>query len=496
MRPIEMVAGRSMQTPLPTAEAILTRIQPVSRRSSPNTTAQDVWVMETPSGESNAFALYDIGITAARMLLRVEAGGCRAGGRTMSGRRLACAVRWAAVAGLACLSAGSPVSSQGSLSVPVAMGLDHIPVAVRDLEAASTTYRALGFSLKPGRPHANGIRNAHVKFPDGAGIELLTVSAAVDPLSTRYGDMLRAGEGPAFLSFHARDTTALHAALRAGGYAFRDTNGLTDLSAPPFSFLFWIADNRSPTDRPEHFAHPNGATALGAVWIATDDGEALARLLVGLGGRQQRREVLAPDRVEATVVTLAEGQVFILPVRHQRLPGRPVIGASFRVRDLPTARRVLAAGGVSPWTGPGPAERVVVEPSKAHGLWLELVGPADRRYLVTSSVTEVSPRIRLCIAVDPRDPHGVWWWEPGASGCTSRSTGPTIFHAEDATVSPSARPGVTAVSFRLQLHASTPSFLDVRLAIEDGRMRLLDTGSGVALQRRNDLDLPWELPRR
>jgi hypothetical protein len=37
---------------------------------------QQVWVMETPSGESNAFVLYDIGATAARMLLHVDAGGC------------------------------------------------------------------------------------------------------------------------------------------------------------------------------------------------------------------------------------------------------------------------------------------------------------------------------------------------------------------------------------------------------------------------------------
>jgi hypothetical protein len=147
---------------------------------------------------------------------------------------------------------------------PVRIGLDHIPVAVRDLEAASATCRALGFALKPGRPHANGIRNAHVKFSDGAGIELLTVPAAVDPLSTKYEDMIRAGEGPAFLSFHAREPAALHAALRAGGYAFDVSGGLTDLRTPGLGFMFWIQDNRSPTDRPEHFAHPNGATALGA----------------------------------------------------------------------------------------------------------------------------------------------------------------------------------------------------------------------------------------
>jgi catechol 2,3-dioxygenase-like lactoylglutathione lyase family enzyme len=383
----------------------------------------------------------------------------------------------------------------------VRIGLDHIPVAVRDLEAASATYRALGFALKLGRPHPNAIRNAHVKFPDGAGIELLTVPAAVDPLSTKYVDMIRAGEGPAFLSFHARDTTALHAGLRAGGHAFRHRNGVTDLSAPPFSFLFWIQDNRSPTDRPEHFAHPNGATSLGAVWIATDDGEAIARLLVTLGGRQERREVLAPDTVEATVITLGEGAVFILPARHQLLPGRPIIGASFRVRDIATVRRALAAGRLSPRTGLGLAERLVVEPSKAHGLWLEFVGPpsapADGRYLVTGRAIDVSHHIRLCIAVDPRDPEGVWWWQPGASGCTSRSTGPTVFHADGAAVSPSVRPQVTAVSFRLQTHSRTPpAFLDIRLVIEDGRLQSLDTGIAVDLHRRSDLDVPQQSPRR
>jgi len=259
---------------------------------------------------------------------------------------------------------------------PVRIGLDHIPVAVRDLEAASATYRGLGFALKPGRSHANGIRNAHVKFPDGAGIELLTVPAAVDPLSAKYAAMIRAGDGPAFLSFHARDTAALHAALRAGGYAFSDAGGLTDLQSPELGFLFWIQDNRSPTDRPEHFAHANGATALAAVWLATDHGDALARLLVQLGGRQERRRVTAPGPADATVITLAEGEVIILPASHRLLPGRPIIGASFRVRDLPAVRRALSTGGVSPWTGAPSAERVVVEPSKACGLWLEFVaGP-------------------------------------------------------------------------------------------------------------------------
>jgi catechol 2,3-dioxygenase-like lactoylglutathione lyase family enzyme len=269
------------------------------------------------------------------------------------------------------LSLAALLSLPATAAEPVKIGLDHIPIAVRDLEAASATYRALGFALKPGRPHANGIRNAHVKFPDGAGLELLTVPAAVDALSTKYLNMIRAGDGPGFLSFHARDTAALHASLRAGGQEFAETGGLTDLRDPALAYLFWIQDNRSPTDRPEHFAHPNGAKALRAVWIATDDGVALVSLLQQLGGRVEHGEVLAPDPVEATVVTLDEGEVIILPAHHQLLKGRPIVGASFRVTDLATVRKTLSASGIPAWTGPANDERVVVEPQRAHGLWLE-----------------------------------------------------------------------------------------------------------------------------
>jgi catechol 2,3-dioxygenase-like lactoylglutathione lyase family enzyme len=254
---------------------------------------------------------------------------------------------------------------------PATIGLDHIPVAVRDLERASATYRALGFALKQGRDHASGIRNVHVKFPDGAGIELLTAAKAVDALTVHYVDRLRAGEGPAFLSFHARDTGRFHAALREGGYEFRQDGEITELHAPELEYVFVVRDNRSPADRPEHFAHANGATALSAVWIATENGDALARFLVHLGGRQQRRQVLAPEPVQATVVTLGEGEVFIVPRSHQVLAGRPVIGATFRVSDLNKVQRTLEQAHMKPWAGAGTEDRVVVEPSVAHGLWLE-----------------------------------------------------------------------------------------------------------------------------
>lgn len=277
--------------------------------------------------------------------------------------------------GLLLALAAAPVRPS-SAQRPVAVGLDHIPVAVRDLDAAAAVYRALGFALKPGRPHPNGLRNTHVKFPDGAGLELLTAPSATDGLTAQYVDLLRTGEGPAFAALHARDTARLHALLRAGGYAFRQEGGLTRLLAPEFSFLFFVRDNRSPTDRPEHFAHANGATALGAVWVASEHGPALVRLLASLGGRAERRTVLVPGTgpAEATVVGLSSGEVIILPPAHRTVPGRPVFGAGFQVADLAAVRRTLEAAGIAPAGGTTSGTRLMVGPDVAHGLWIEFRG--------------------------------------------------------------------------------------------------------------------------
>jgi hypothetical protein len=38
-------------------------------------------------------------------------------------------------------------------NVPLVVGLDHIPVAVENLDSAADLFRSLGFALKHGRPH-------------------------------------------------------------------------------------------------------------------------------------------------------------------------------------------------------------------------------------------------------------------------------------------------------------------------------------------------------
>ena len=114
-------------------------------------------------------------------------------------------------------------------------------------------------------------------------------------------------------------------------------------------------------------------------------------------------------------------------------------------------------------------------------------------YIVTSSPIKMhvgSPGV--CVAIDPLDPHGVWWWEPGASGCATRST--VVFHANDATVSRPG-PGLTAVEFRLSIHSIERPHVTVRLILDGYRLRSAETGSEVGVEGRQDLTLPEEVPR-
>jgi hypothetical protein len=233
---------------------------------------------------------------------------------------------------------------------PAILGLDHIPIAVNDLEQAADRFRALGFVLKPGRPHANGIRNEHAKFPDGTELELITAPEARDDLTAKYRRYLAEGDGPAFLAFYAPQRSLITQPL------------------PPYVFLG--GRQQSPTDKPEHFAHPNGGQSFIAVWLAGADLSRERALMRAHGATFTRKTVHVPEAMTADVARLPEGEVVFLPARRQRLKGRPIVGATVRVRSAAVARQAIESGGTAIRAARGGAS-IFVAPEAANGLWLE-----------------------------------------------------------------------------------------------------------------------------
>src|SRR5215831_16801594 len=108
---------------------------------------------------------------------------------------------------------------------PAVSGLDHIPIAVNDLARAADDYRALGFALKPGRPHDDGLQNQHVKFRDGTELELIAAPEARDALTVTYRRHLEKGDGPAFFALFAPDMAVAEAGLTTLKVAHTQSGG-------------------------------------------------------------------------------------------------------------------------------------------------------------------------------------------------------------------------------------------------------------------------------
>lgn len=257
--------------------------------------------------------------------------------------------------------------------------IDHIPLAVRDLDRAAMDYRHLGFTIKPGRFHADGIRNMHVKFSNGAGIELITAAAPGDALTRQYRVLLAQGEGPAFVGFYTPDLRALERRLAAAGIAYTLEHDLLVFPDPALAWAFVFGTpNLAPNDKPEYFRHPNTAGATLGIWIAVHDEAPMLRLFRALGAHIERKTVFAPDPVSADIATVSEsGKVIFLPASRQILPGRRIVGIILQTKHLDALARKLRAAGVVPAaTRQTRAYRsVFLGPRDTHGVWLEFREP-------------------------------------------------------------------------------------------------------------------------
>jgi 4-hydroxyphenylpyruvate dioxygenase-like putative hemolysin len=108
------------------------------------------------------------------------------------------------------------------------LAIDHAVIAVRDLDAAASSFRALGFTLTPRGLHSIGSQNHCIMF--GTTYLELLAAPAEHPWLEHYRRFVREhGDGLAGIALATEDADAAHAALRAQGVAAKAP---MDLSRP------------------------------------------------------------------------------------------------------------------------------------------------------------------------------------------------------------------------------------------------------------------------
>jgi catechol 2,3-dioxygenase-like lactoylglutathione lyase family enzyme len=164
--------------------------------------------------------------------------------------------------------------------------LDHIVIAVHDLDSAVRDYRDLGFTVVQGGVHANrATHNALITFAGGTYLELLA-STGEPPLPgvVDFSVLLQHGEGLVGFALRSEDLDTDAVRLRANGFAVGEVTpgerrradgtvirwklAFLDAGFAPFLIQDVTPREWRISNDPAITTHPNRAVGLRAVEIA------------------------------------------------------------------------------------------------------------------------------------------------------------------------------------------------------------------------------------
>ena len=247
--------------------------------------------------------------------------------------------------------------------------LDHVPIAVRDLASATAQFRALGFTIKPGRPHQNGIENASIKFADGSYVELITSHNGTDALARQYETFLKIGEGASYVFLRDSNGAFTDRVRRAGGR--HETVGPFAFTELPTSWRMphlQVTEYLAPAvDPPLIFQHSNGANRVVAVWTVVEDGDNPIAAELG-AGRPQADAFNFDDRLTKAVDLANHTRLMLTPRRAEDPSHVMTVAILIEVASLVRLQQVARLEGV------GSRGAVLwLPPSRMHGVWLGFV---------------------------------------------------------------------------------------------------------------------------
>jgi catechol 2,3-dioxygenase-like lactoylglutathione lyase family enzyme len=265
--------------------------------------------------------------------------------------------------------------------------LDHVVIAVGDLEKTIADYRTLGFNVQVGGEHAppRTSHNALVVFEDGTYLELIAWRAPMP--GDRWFDA-RAAHGDGLVDFALLPEDAARAVEEAkprglalagpedGGRLRPDGAELKwQLARPPSFDLPFLCGDLTPRDLrvPPGAArrHANGALGIATLAVAVADERASLEkyvALVGTDSAQVTPAITLPGAgLRICALTLGTSTLLLMAPRESALP-RSSLGREVRER---LERRGEGPCALALAAGPGHGGGVL-DPRLTHGVLMEI----------------------------------------------------------------------------------------------------------------------------
>lgn len=215
-------------------------------------------------------------------------------------------------------------AQQGCVAARTAPALDHAILAVGDLDGAAAGFSTAGFRLKPGRLHASGLLNRHIKFRDGTSIELMTVRGEPgDSLAADYAQLLATSTSPGvYVGLTIADLDATAPATKRLGLAVqhRRSGSMRFVSFPawsPAAAVFFGSPGLPVGDPDSVVTHAMAVTGLAEAWV--EGGGVLGELLATLGAAACGT-ARAPDGRTGERWSLARGHIVVVAAPSETRP--------------------------------------------------------------------------------------------------------------------------------------------------------------------------------
>jgi hypothetical protein len=244
---------------------------------------------------------------------------------------------------------------------------DHLIIGTKNLDDSKTLFEEkLGFKIKNGNHHKNGISHFFVEFSDESEIEIMSIENPADKLANDYYQLLKNNKYGLQFALRTNEISNLRKHLNALKFdyeVFAENKIYSTLSKrnldnelPLFFIQFNNENNNTRTN------HLNKSSSIKSVWFSTSNIKKTARQLVDFGLDAVGNYDLPTFKNK--VIQFMNNNFEIILIESDKYE---ITGMTITVEDINIVKKIIKTNFIEQ------NDNIYIKPSQTKLIWIEFV---------------------------------------------------------------------------------------------------------------------------